>query len=83
MQDETVAELQESPVYSDEKEEEITLIPMGCARLRMSCLPIVDNGPESRKWVTPPPHVPFEDRPKNRFDELYPIERVPKDKGDL
>ena len=28
-----------SPVHSDEKEEEITLIPYGCAKLRMSLIP--------------------------------------------
>jgi len=39
--DRTVAPLPESPVASAEPEEDITLIPMGCARLRMSCLPVV------------------------------------------
>jgi len=41
LEDETVAPLQQSPVKSDEGEEEITFIPLGCARLRMSCLPTI------------------------------------------
>jgi len=51
MIDETVTDLQPSPVKSDEPVEEITLIPMGCARLRMSVLPIIGDGPDAREWV--------------------------------
>ncbi|MAG34847.1 MAG: transcriptional initiation protein Tat [Dehalococcoidia bacterium] len=50
LENETVAELQTSPVKSDRPEEEITLIPLGCARLRMSCLPSIGNGLEAREW---------------------------------
>ena len=39
--DETVMELPQSPVCSQEQEEDISLIPMGCARLRIACLPVV------------------------------------------
>jgi len=35
--------LPESPVSSDEPEEAITLIPMGCARLRISAFPVVSK----------------------------------------
>jgi hypothetical protein len=50
LENETVAELQPSPVRSDEPEERITLIPLGCARLRMSCLPTIGEVPEARQW---------------------------------
>ena len=36
-------EVPKSPVESDEPEEEITLIPMGAARLRMACLPVLKS----------------------------------------
>ena len=42
MTDETVDPLPESPVVSSEPEETIRMIPLGCARLRMSCLPVLD-----------------------------------------
>ena len=40
MTSETVDPVPRRPVEADEKVEEISLIPLGCARLRMSCLPI-------------------------------------------
>ena len=46
--------LSQSPVKSKEPVEEITLIPMGAARLRLSAFPVIDNGPDGREWVTPP-----------------------------
>ncbi|MCX5674783.1 MAG: glycoside hydrolase family 127 protein [Planctomycetota bacterium] len=46
--------LSESPVKSDEPVEEVTLIPMGAARLRISAFPVVDNGPAGHPWKTPP-----------------------------
>ena len=45
--------LSESPVKSDEPIEEITLVPMGFARLRLSAFPVIDNGPEGYRWETP------------------------------
>ncbi|MGI6544707.1 MAG: beta-L-arabinofuranosidase domain-containing protein [Limnochordia bacterium] len=83
LQDETVAELQESPVYTDTEEETITLIPLGCARLRMSCLPLVSDDPETSRWQTPPAHIPIKDRPTNRFDDMYPMGRPKKANEDL
>ncbi len=50
LENETVAELSRSPVKSDEREEQITLIPMGCARLRISCLPTIGEGLEAGDW---------------------------------
>jgi hypothetical protein len=43
--------LQPSPVASDEPVETITLIPMGCARLRISAFPVIGEGPEAHPWV--------------------------------
>lgn len=46
--------LQDSPARSTEPVEEITLIPMGCARLRISAFPTVSDGPEAHTWTEPP-----------------------------
>lgn len=48
-----VNEVQASPVRSLEPEEEITLIPMGAARLRVSAFPTIGSGPEATEWVAP------------------------------
>jgi hypothetical protein len=50
-----VGALQESPVRSDEPVETITLIPMGCARLRLSAFPTIGEGPDAQDWPEPPP----------------------------
>ncbi len=47
----------EGPVKSDEPVEEITLVPMGAARLRLSAFPRIDNGPAGRPWQAPPEPV--------------------------
>jgi hypothetical protein len=44
--------LQQSPARSGEPEEIITLIPMGAARLRISCFPTVSTNAEAHEWVT-------------------------------
>lgn len=49
-----VAPLQESPARSDEPEETVTLVPMGCARLRISAFPTIDTGPGTHEWSPPP-----------------------------
>jgi len=48
-----VDKLQPSPVKSDEPVEDITLIPMGAARLRIAMFPVIGSGPEAREWVAP------------------------------
>jgi hypothetical protein len=50
LENETVAELQMSPVASDQPEEPIALIPLGCARLRMACLPVIGEGADAQEW---------------------------------
>jgi DUF1680 family protein len=44
----------ESPIKSDEPVEDITLIPMGAGRLRLSAFPVIDNGPAGHDWQNPP-----------------------------
>ncbi len=46
-----VGPLQDSPVHSDEPVEDLTLIPMGCARLRLSVFPrVADEGEQGHIW---------------------------------
>lgn len=45
----------ESPVRSDERDEDLTLVPMGCARLRISAFPRVTSGPDAQRWDPNPP----------------------------
>ncbi|MBM3500337.1 MAG: transcriptional initiation protein Tat [Armatimonadetes bacterium] len=47
--------LQPSPIKSAERVEELTLIPMGCARLRISAFPVIGDGPDAHEWQAPPP----------------------------
>ena len=45
-----VGVLQASPARTNQPPEKVTLIPMGCARLRISAFPTVGDGPESHEW---------------------------------
>ncbi|HEV2207466.1 MAG TPA: beta-L-arabinofuranosidase domain-containing protein [Verrucomicrobiae bacterium] len=45
--------LQASPVKSTEPLETVTLIPMGAARLRISCFPVIGTGADAHEWVAP------------------------------
>jgi hypothetical protein len=48
-----VAELQDSPVRSDEPVETVSLIPMGAARLRITSFPVIGPGKDAREWTAP------------------------------
>jgi hypothetical protein len=50
------AVLQNSPVFSEQPEETVTLIPMGAARLRIAAFPVIGAGPGAARWT--PPAVP-------------------------
>ena len=45
-----VKEVEPSPVKSNEPDEQITLVPMGCARLRISAFPQIGDGPDAKAW---------------------------------
>jgi hypothetical protein len=47
------AVLQNSPVYSAEPVETVSLIPMGAARLRISAFPVIGTGPGAYRWTAP------------------------------
>lgn len=49
-----VGEVVQQPVLSDEPEESINLIPMGAARLRISALPVIGDGPTAKPWPATP-----------------------------
>jgi hypothetical protein len=53
-----VGKLQQSPAKSSEPTENITLIPMGCARLRISSFPTIGSGPDAHQWKKPPKTIP-------------------------
>jgi hypothetical protein len=53
-----VGKLQPSPAESSESTENVTLIPMGCARLRISAFPTVVSGAGAHEWKEPPKSLP-------------------------
>jgi hypothetical protein len=53
-----VEKLQQSPIKSDEPIEDITLIPMGAARLRIAMFPTIGSGPDAREWSAAPKPKP-------------------------
>jgi hypothetical protein len=53
-----VGKLQQSPAKSSEPTENVTLIPMGCARLRISAFPTIGSGSGAHEWKQPPKTLP-------------------------
>jgi len=53
-----VGKLQPSPAKSSELTKNVTLIPMGCARLRISSFPTIGSGPDAYQWKQPPKIIP-------------------------
>jgi hypothetical protein len=53
-----IGKLQASPVKSGEPTETVTLIPMGCARLRISAFPTIGSGRDAHEWKQPPKTLP-------------------------
>lgn len=45
-----IEEVQPSPVKSNEPVEDIFLIPMGCARLRITAFPVIGEGADAVEW---------------------------------
>lgn len=66
LQDHMVAPLQNSPVRSNEPEELITLIPLGCARLRLSVFPALSDADWANEWQEVPEYTSLEERPQGR-----------------
>ena len=60
---ETVQELQESPIRSSAPRETITLIPLGCARLRISCFPVISEESHAREWLPAEEGIAARERP--------------------
>ena len=54
MEDGLVGRMQQGPIRSDEPEESVILVPMGCAKLRIASFPKIDNGPMGRDWIVAP-----------------------------
>lgn len=45
-----IGEVAPGPIRSTEPDETVTLIPMGCARLRVSAFPRIADAPEGKEW---------------------------------
>ncbi len=72
-----VGEVEPGPVRSEQPVEEITLIPMGAARLRISSFPQIGTGPDAQAWSWPAPIVQASasshfEPPSAVFDGLLP-----------
>jgi hypothetical protein len=76
--------LRESPVKSDEPVETVTLIPMGCARLRIASFPVIGSGPAAHEW---PVDATFERHTASHCNESDTVDalsdgQVPKNSTD-
>lgn len=50
LEKETISELRMSPIHADTAQTALTLIPMGCARLRISCFPVISDSMYAKDW---------------------------------
>lgn len=74
LEDDMAAELQQSPAYTEQEEEIVEMIPLGCARLRISCLPVASDDPRAAvRWKQSPSHTDLALRPK-RYPDPYHLE---------
>lgn len=64
LQDHQPAALQESPVYVTSLAEKLRFIPLGCARLRLSVLPVASDDPHATRWETVPETTRRTERPR-------------------
>jgi DUF1680 family protein len=72
-----VGEVPLSPTLSHEPIEEIPLIPMGAARLRVSAFPVAGHGPEAKPWsadtvIAVASYCWPSDTPRALFDGIVP-----------
>jgi len=72
LSDHLPAALQPSPVRTEMPVEWVDFIPLACARLRMSVLPVAGSEPWARPWKPSPAETEITLRPKNRFDDMHP-----------
>ncbi|HOW66943.1 MAG TPA: glycoside hydrolase family 127 protein [Candidatus Paceibacterota bacterium] len=78
-----VREVQASPVISREPLEEITLIPMGAARLRISAFPVIGPGLGALEWTAPvSARVTASHCHENDTVEAVADDIVPRNSGD-
>ena len=61
--DHMAGELQPSPAYSSAEMRKAELIPLGCARLRISVFPTVTDREDAVHWEKTKEHTPIEERP--------------------
>lgn len=77
-----ITQLQPSPVRVARMEpEKVTLIPMGCARIRLSAFPTISTAPEAHEW-TKVPKIPHQ--ASHEHDDIAAISdgHEPKHSGD-
>lgn len=75
-----VGKLQPSPAESTEPEETVTLVPMGCARLRIASFPTIGSGQNAHAWTyTDPPALA-----SHIFDDIGALNdgKLPKNSND-
>jgi hypothetical protein len=79
-----VGPINESPVKSDEPTETVTLIPMGCARLRISAFPVIGSGPDAHEWIEPRTSTPWTASHCWQSDTVMAIDdgMLPRSSGD-